>query len=243
MILLDPSTLLIAALVTIVAAVVQASIGSGFGMIAAPVLFLLSPDLVPGVIITLAGIVTGLTAWHEIPDINRPATVTALAGRLPGALLAGWLISVMPVNAFTGLFGVMIILAVVFNIAGIVVRPTSPVIFGAGFASGVMGTVTSVGAPPLALIFQAFGGAGMRATMSATLLVGALISISALVLFGAYGLRDLLTALVLAPAAVVGFLISRPLALWLDRTYWRPAVYAVSAAAAVLCVVQAFNGL
>lgn len=171
MLISDPGTLALAALITLAAAVVQASVGIGFGMIAAPLLFLLSPDFVPGTVIALGALVTGVTAWRDGGSINRPAAATALAGRLPGALMAGWLVSALPVDLFAELFGLLILAAAALNLAGLRMRPTRGVVFAAGAVSGVMGTITSAGAPPLALAFQGFGGAGMRATISVTLLV------------------------------------------------------------------------
>ncbi|MBZ0229933.1 MAG: sulfite exporter TauE/SafE family protein [Bauldia sp.] len=241
MLIVDFSTFLLAAGITLVAAVVQASVGIGFGMIAVPLLFLLSPQFVPGTVIVLGALVTGVTAWRDGANINRPAAVTALAGRLPGALAAGWLVSAMPVDLFAGLFGLLILAAAGLNLAGFTVRPTRGVVFVAGAVSGVMGTITSVGAPPLALVFQGFGGAGMRATISVTLLVGAVFSIGVLLIFGAFSWRDVPTALLLAPVVLVGFVASRPLAQWLDRRFWRLAVYLISIVASVLGAIQALN--
>ena len=242
MLITDPATLALAALITLVAATVQASVGIGFGMIAAPLLFLLSPDLVPGTVIVLGALVAGVTAWRDGANIDRPAALTALAGRLPGALAAGWLVSAMPVDLFAGLFGLLILAAAALNLAGLRLKPTKALVFTAGTVSGVMGTITSAGAPPLALAFQGFGGAGMRATISVTLLFGALLSIGALLLFGAFGWRDAAAAVLLAPVVIAGFLVSRPLAEWLDRRFWRVAVYMISIVAGVLCVIQAVRG-
>ncbi len=50
----------------------------------------------------------------------------------------------------------------------------------AGAASGVLGTATAIGGPPMALVWQRNTGARLRGTMSGFFLVGSVMSIAAL---------------------------------------------------------------
>ena len=48
------------------------------------------------------------------------------------------------------------------------VRPTTSTLVGAGMVSGVMGTMTSVGGPPMALVYQREQAAKLRSTLAGT---------------------------------------------------------------------------
>ena len=102
-----------------------------------------------------------------------------------------------------------------------------------------MGTVTSVGSPPMAIAMQHAPGAQMRATVSAFLLIGAVMSVGFLSLFGAFGVGDVLRALVLVPFAGLGFHLSRYVVSRreLDR-YLRPLVLLLCLLASVFLLVR-----
>ena len=55
----------------------------------------------------------------------------------------------------------------------------------AGATSGVLGTATAIGGPPMALVWQRKSGARLRGTMSGFFLVGSVMSIAALAATGA----------------------------------------------------------
>ena len=55
----------------------------------------------------------------------------------------------------------------------------------AGATSGVLGTATSIGGPPMALVWQRSTGARLRGTMSGFFLIGSVMSIGVLALTGA----------------------------------------------------------
>ena len=61
--------------------------------------------------------------------------------------------------------------------AGARYRPDNLV--AAGAVSGVMGTATSIGGAPMALIWQGHQGRRLRGTMSAFFMVGSAISVAA----------------------------------------------------------------
>ena len=54
----------------------------------------------------------------------------------------------------TLLFGGLILLGVCLSLSGLRLPPIRGVLVGAGALSGVMGTVASIGGPPMALLYQ-----------------------------------------------------------------------------------------
>ncbi len=57
----------------------------------------------------------------------------------------------------------------------------------AGATSGLLGTATSIGGPPMALVWQNSTGARLRGTMSGFFLVGSVLSLVLLALTGSIG--------------------------------------------------------
>jgi len=79
----DTDVILLAVLVMALASTVQAAVGFGANMLAAPVLALLDPDLVPGPIFVAAAVLTVATALREPDDIDWAVVRNATAGRIP----------------------------------------------------------------------------------------------------------------------------------------------------------------
>lgn len=243
MLVLDGGPLLVAMAAILLAGLIQASTGIGFGLVAAPVLLLLDPRLVPGSVIFLGTLVTFLAAVREMKWINLKALVAGLSGRIPGAIAAGAIVAAVSASVFQALFGVLVLAAVMLSIAAKPVHPTTPNVVVAGFLSGVMGTLTSIGAPPIALVFQRAKGPEMRATVSAFLLIGAIVSMMSLASFGAFGWVDIAIALKLVPAAVIGFALSRYVIRFGDTRWLRPAVLSLCAVMSLWLLARGVMGL
>jgi len=96
--------------------------------------------------------------------------------------------ALMAKSAFAVFFSVLVLAAVGISIAGWAVQPSKKNLLLAGVASGYMGTITSIGAPPMALIYQHAPGPRVRATISAFFVVGVVFSLGALATFGHFGL-------------------------------------------------------
>jgi hypothetical protein len=107
----------------LLASCLQASVGFGIGMVAAPVVAIVDPRLIPGTLIMLATLVTLIVTVRERDDIDLRGT-----GWVPAA------------------------------------RRRNVVIAGA--TSGRLGTATSIGGPPVALVWQRNSGARLRGTMA-----------------------------------------------------------------------------
>lgn len=225
----------------IFAGAVQGSTGFGFGMLGAPLLAMIDPALVPAPVLLTGLIITLSTSIRERQSIDRRGLTISLAGRLIATALAVATLSMLDPVAFSYLFAGVILFAVLLSASGIKVPHNAGTLFAAGFASGFMGTLTSVGAPPMALAYQDRDGPTARATLSVFLLVGALMSIAGLALAGAIGTEQLAMTAVMVPLAIIGFLFSGWTRGIVDRGHLKTIVLVTSSAAAVALIVNAAN--
>lgn len=223
--------------VTIIAAsALQASIGFGMGMLAAPVIALIDPTLLPGTIIMLAVVVTAIVAVRERAALDLTGAGWALIGRVPGSLVGAWLVAVLPARGLAWLVALVVLGGVAMAFAGWKPVPGRLSLMSAGAASGVMGTATSIGGAPMALIWQGSHGPRLRGTMAAFFLVGSSISLVALVAVGAVSDGTLKFALWMIPAVLLGYVLSRYANRVLDRGRLRLTALTASAVGAVLLI-------
>ena len=134
----------------------------------------------------------------------------------------------------------MLVLAgVIISLAGWHIPLTLRNLFLTAIGSGFVSTVSAVGGPPMALVYQHEDGPQIRGTLSAIFTIGTLISLAGLWWAGRFGRDELMLGVLLMPGVLVGFALSRYTAAWLDRAHTRPAVLAVSALSAVVIGVRA----
>jgi uncharacterized protein len=100
----------------------------------------------------------------------------------------------------------------------------------------VRGTATSIGGPPLALLYQHHEGPVLRSTLAVTIGIGTVISLGGQALAGAVAGWQVLLALSLLPGIAAGLILGRVASRRLDERWLRPAVLAFATAAAVLAI-------
>ena len=219
-------------------AALQGSTGLGIGLVAAPVLAIIDPVFVPGPLLVLGTAIGTLAAWRERHALDRKLITYALAGRFPAALLATVTMSLVPASSFALVFAALVLAAVGISMAGWRVEATPRNVCLAGAAAGYIGTITSIGGPPMAIVYQHAAGPVVRATLSTFFMVGAFVSILLLAAFGHFGLRELALGMALLPAMLVGFLMSGRMLAFVDGGRLRGILLSVSAASAVVLVLR-----
>lgn len=235
---MTPLDWLAATLVVSLGSLLQGSVGFGLGMLAAPLLVLLEPSLIPGPLLMAALLLTFLVARRERQSIDFHGVGWAIFGRLPGTALGAATMLVVSERATALMVGVVVFVAVAIVGAGKRLERTRPVLFGAGVLSGFMGTTTSIGGPPVAVLYQDAGGAKMRGTLSSYFVLGLVVSLTGLALVGRFGLAGVRSAVMLMPGVLIGFLVSNHLAPVLDRGHTRRSVLIVSALAGLSVIVR-----
>lgn len=230
--------LVLVGIIVVAAAIVQLGLGMGFGLTAAPLLALIDPELVPVPTLILGMLTSGWGAFVERDAISWDEVGIGAIGRVAGVAAATGLLAILSSErAFTIAFGVLVGLAVILSAFGRRIAFTRPNLVGMSALSGLMATITSVGAPPLALIYQDRPAAQARPTLAAFFALGCIIAIIGLALAGRASARDLVLAALMLPPMLAGIAIARGLRGRFDKRY-RPALLAVAGMAAVLLILR-----
>lgn len=224
---------LLATTAVLLGAVVQGTIGFGLGLFAAPLLIMIDPRLVPGPILVSSAVLTILLARREWHAVQGNDLGWAVAGRVVGTLAAMGALSVLSDQRLKLLFGILVLSAVGLTASGLRIRPAPKTLGLVGIISGFMGTLTSIGGPPVALLYQHESGPRIRATLSAFFIVGVGLSLAGLAGVGRFGLVELKLGGYLIPGILAGYGVSRFTAGMIDKGFVRPAVLVVSAIAAL----------
>ena len=217
---------------------VQGAVGFGMALLAAPLLVLIRPELVPGPLLINGLALTLLVARRERDSIDLAGVKWALVGRVPGVALGALALAVVPANRLMLLDGLVVLAGVALGASRARLSPTRPILLGAGLLSGVFGTIASIGGPPLALVYQNEPGPKLRGTLAGYFIVGALMSLVALIGVGRYGASELAWTLLLLPGTVLGFAVSNRLTGWVDAGRTRRAVLGITTAAGVAAVLR-----
>jgi len=219
-------------------AVVQAGLGMGFGLSVAPLLALIDPMMVPTAALFL-GFSTALAgAWSERQHIVWREVGVGFAGRFTGILVGGWvLLSLTDVKLFSLVFGCTILFAVVLTTAGWELALNRFNLLMTGLVSGFTGIITSVGAPPLALIYQNRPAIPSRPTLATFFALGGSFSLLFIFITGRGGWVDVQMALFMVPSAVTGTWFGRRLRGRFDTRY-RPALLLIAFGASVLLILR-----
>lgn len=221
-------------------AALQASVGIGFAVLAAPLLVILAPELVPGPMLFLGLLLAAMTTTREFRSVDVHELSLAMAGRIAGTVAAGAVIALLPLAVFGSVFALMILAAVGLSMTRWHLLPTPRNLVAAGLLSGFMGTLTSVGSPPMGLVYQNAPGPKVRATISAFFMLGASFSLVTLALVGRFTAAQVTTSVWLVPSVLLGFLASRFFVGHVDKSRGalKLAVLGVSAIAALALLVK-----
>jgi len=237
--LLTPHAAIIAAIV-FGAALLQGVSGLGFAMVSAPIAVLYFPELVPGPLLVLGAALALLGVIREFGAVHWGSVSALMAGRVVGTVAAGITLSILPTTLFSVVFAVLILTGVGLSYAGWRFDATVPNMVLAGMASGLMGTITSSGASPLAIVMQHVQPARMRATVAGMFFAGALLSLATLAVVGKFSTAQLWLGIILLPPMMAGFFVSGPLNRLVSRSALRQLLLAFSGLGALGVLVRAW---
>jgi uncharacterized membrane protein YfcA len=232
------SIMLMVSLLVIGASIVQAALGMGYGLLAAPFLMLIEPAYVPGPTILIGMISSSLGAWSERQHIIWPEVAFASLGRLSGVIVAVILLAfIATTGQFRLVFGLLVGLAVMLTVCGWKMRHNKFSLLGMGWMSGCMGTITGVGAPPLALIYHDRPAVQARPTLAAFFCIGCALSVGGLAISGWLGGREVALAISLLPAMAIGTWLGRKWSGQSNQRY-RQALLALAGIASIVLIAQ-----
>ncbi|MFI6694296.1 sulfite exporter TauE/SafE family protein [Streptomyces sp. NPDC050433] len=236
---MSPPVFALLSAVVLLGTLFQVSIGFGLGLLAAPVIALVAPSLVP-VVLLLSTAVTAAVLLLDRGHVDLRGAGWALFGRVPGVIAGAALVALLPARWLALCVAAVVVVGVVASVRGFRPAPTRRAVVLAGMASGLMGTATSIGGPPMALVWQRLTGPELRSTMSGFFLAGSVMSLVALTAVGAVHADSLRYSALLAPAAAGGLLLARPLSDKLDVGRARTVATVLAVLGAALLTVRQF---
>ena len=225
------------ALALLAGCVVQTAVGFGMALIAAPIIVMIKPEWVPYVLSMTALILSIKNAVNQRADIQWRVLMPALITRIPGTMVGTWVLLSISLMWLQFIVAVTVLLAI-FVTARMKPFASTPVNMGiAGFCSGITGTTTSIGGPPMALVMQHNEGRHTRANLSVYFLYSSALS---LMFYSGSGLMNeplWLASLSMLPVAIAGFAIGKGLQKRVDKRF-RPILLLICTASACVAIAN-----
>jgi uncharacterized protein len=165
-------------------ALAQGAVGFGANLLAVPVLAAIAPAALPGTMILLPLPLQLAMIRHEHHGIAWRDVAWSTLGRLPGVVVGTWIVTAVALDQLSVLTGAAVLAGVVVSLVATSVPVNRTSSLTAGFVSGTLGTATSIGGPPLALLYQHHQGRVLRPTLAACFLLGTALSVPSLMLAG-----------------------------------------------------------
>lgn len=240
---MPPVTVILAAgLAVAVGALVQSGAGLGVGLVASPVVALLDPALMPGSMLVTGTWLPALILAREARHTDWRGVSWALAGRVAGTVVGVWVVAALSFRALEIIVGIVVLAGIAVTSLGTFVPRNRWTLLTAGVISGATATASSIGGPPVALLYQRERGPCVRATLSVFLCVGNLVALAGLAASGHLPTRDIGTGLVFVAFAAIGFAASPRLRQFLDAGRTRIAVPVLACASAIVLIVHSIAG-
>lgn len=230
----------LAVLVVALGAMIQGSLGFGLGLVSAPALALIDATFIPGPLL-LVGVAVTLTVFlRERGAVDWKGMKWAIFGRVIGTIAGGWAVVAFSKDAVIVLVAVLVLAGVLMTSIGWKINTNRTTLSAAGLVSGVMGTLTSVGGPPMALVYQRETAQKLRATLAGFFLVGATFSLLTLAVSGGMTQHDFALGALMLPGYVIGMIANRWASRFLDKGYSRVAVLTFSALSSIVLLLEVY---
>ncbi len=229
---------LIATLALGLGAALQGTVGYGLGLLAAPVLVLINPRMIPGPFMLAALALTVSMTLRERQALDPRGLGWMVAGLLPGASLGVLALTRLSQRTFSIVFGVAILLAVLMSASGLQLPRRKSVLGAAGFVGGVMSILAGMSGPPAALVLQDESPQRLRSMLSVFFIANSLISVAVLILAGRFGAYEIELAAVQLPGILLGYLASHRLVRRLGERSLRPVILGLSALTAMIVILK-----
>ncbi|HLR48597.1 MAG TPA: sulfite exporter TauE/SafE family protein [Corynebacterium sp.] len=229
-------------LIIFIGATVQGVIGFGLGTISTPIMALLKPDLVPVVVLCLAFIIACSTLHRAWAETDWKMVLYSNLARLPGTFLAVWALAVLSTNSLQIFIGCSVIFTMVLSSLGWTPKVNVANTLIAGGLSGFLGTSTSIGGPPMALLMKIFNPAKARGTLAATFVFGSIVSMVTLAVGGQVTTYQLKYAVLYLPLAILGLVAANYFNRFVDRRLLNRIVVIVSIGASLVLIAQSLVG-
>ncbi|GAA5214698.1 sulfite exporter TauE/SafE family protein [Corallincola platygyrae] len=217
----------------------QSALGFGLAIVAAPILVLVHPEWVPVLLTVVAFPLSLINVWQLRRHIEVKTMMVPIVARLPGTALGAWLLTIMSVKLLQISVSVAVLMAVVISLWSKKFESTPSRLAWAGLVSGFMGTTTSVGGPPLALVMQHGDPRIIRANLSLYFLFGCCISMFAYAVTGLMTAELFWQSSLFVPLAVLGVALGTKSRSYIDAGRFRPLLIGLCGTAGTIALIGA----
>lgn len=240
---MSPQEVLAASVIVAVCVLVQALTGSGFGILAAPLLLLTVPQLVPVPLLMITVLLMAMLLLLDRHGLRHRELGPALAWSVPGAVV-GMLAGPSLSGRWTAIVvGALVVGSVAAALGGWVLPQTPRAVAAAGAVGGAMGSLAATPGPPVVLVYRTSDLVRYRANLALFFMVSSSVSLLSSVLTAATSGVQVLLALELVPGAVAGALAARSLRTRVPAHVVRPLALGLSLVAGLGLVARGLVGL
>lgn len=232
------SSLLIANAIVVLGSLVQTSTGMGFGMIAAPLLALVSLQYVPGPMLFINVFLSLLMLGDGRAKVVQKEVAFLLPTILLGTVLGAAIIMLVPTDTLGVLLALLILLAVAVTIFSKALALTSRNLMICGVSVGIMGTTVGIPGAPLVVLYQNERIEKTRPTMALIFTFSYITSLIALSFAGVFSVNLALLGLLLLPGLIVGYVIGKQVREYLIKAIGRYLMLSIASAGAVLLLLK-----
>lgn len=178
-------------------------------MLCVPMLALIDPAYVPAPMLVAMLSLSMVMAASERQAVAAAEFRFLLPGLLLGTALGAAVLRAISTGQLGLVLGILVLLATIVSAAGLSARlnPVNLVIGATG--AGMMGTVSGIHGPPLAVLYASQTPQKARATIAWIFVIGCVMSLTALHFAGLFSGPELTRGLWLIPGTLSGFFVAR----------------------------------
>lgn len=222
-------------------AFVQRTTGFGMAVVGAPLILLVAPRLVPVVLVFYGLLVSCLVVRRYWQQVEMRDISTALIGKIPGTIIGVWLLVIAPMAMLELLIAGIVLFAVVVTLFRWRLPVNRGSMFGAGFVSGIFGSVAAIGGPPMVLLMHGMPMERLRGNLAAFFLISSIMTLAALAMAGQVHFWTLGVSLSFLPLVVAGHALGAILAPYISRGLLQVGSLGLCALAAFSLLVKALG--
>jgi uncharacterized membrane protein YfcA len=188
-------------------------------VIAAPIIVLFRPEWVPIILTIVALALSVQNAWNQRSGIQWKAMSPAMISRLPGTFIGAWVLSILPIQLLQIMVAGMVFVAIFVTAFAKPFPASVKNLSIAGFISGIAGTTTSIGGPPMALVMQHGNSHNTRANLSIYFAYSCVVSLISYQAIGLMTKEMWLAGASFIPVGFLGYFVGVRARGWVDQRF------------------------
>ncbi len=207
-------------------------------MVAAPLLALISLELVPGPMLLINFVLSLLMLSSDRSLIDRDELSVLLPMVGAGTILAAIILASLPATLFGILFALIILAAVIVSVFSKPITLSSKTLATGGVLAGLMGTISGVSGPPMAVLYQHEELQKTRSTLAVVFSFSYMASLIALSFAGKFNIDLALEGLKLFPGLLLGYLVATKHRALVSQSVGRRLTLSIAAISSIILLLD-----